>query len=143
MEQPARSTSFGANVRFWADISRQGRDVRFWGVKRTSARRQVMSAYDPKRTKAGLKSRSAADLLGASVCATVGDGRTGVPMFAELHVPMTGQADRDDGCGTSGRSEPEPSRSRLEAVRQAVGEIPRWGVSTEKASKRSKKMDFI
>ena len=100
-------------------------------------------ANDPKRTWTGSSSRSAADLLGASVCATVGDGGTGVPMFAELHVPMTGQADRDDGCGTSGRSEPEPSRSRLEAVRQAVGEIPRWGVSTEKASKRSKKMDFI
>src|SRR5262249_51852343 len=100
-------------------------------------------AFDPKRTWTGSSSRSAADLLGASVCATVGDGGTGVPMFAELHVLITGQADRDDGCGTSGRSEPEPSRSRLEAVRQAVGEIPRWGVSTEKASKRSKKMDFI
>src|SRR5262245_37769268 len=82
-----------------------------------------MSAPDPKRTWTGSSSRSAADLLGASVCATVGDGGTGVPMFAELHVPMTGQADRDDGCGTSGRREPEPRRSRLEVVRHLAAAL--------------------
>ena len=38
-----------------ADIQLTRRNVRFWGVKRTSQIRPVMSAFDPKRTLGDLE----------------------------------------------------------------------------------------
>jgi hypothetical protein len=44
------------------------------GVKRTKSKQGVMSAYDPKRTKTGLKSRSAAGSAPTFPSATASSG---------------------------------------------------------------------
>jgi hypothetical protein len=62
--------------RWWhkADMPVASVDVRFRGVKRTKFKQDALSAYDPKRTKTGLKSRSAAGSAPTFPSATASSG---------------------------------------------------------------------